>query len=417
MALCETSPPPPPPTPPLVLDRASKLQLGILLFTNFLVQLGVGMIIVTLPLYAEAIGLGATGVGLLIALPQLTKLLMNLPIGHLVDVVGRKPALVAGSIIDSMGQFATGLATSIGSLVPARLLVGVGSATGSVTGPATLAYQMDVVGKFPEHSGQLLGTIQAMGFLAFAIGPACGGIICERVGPAAPILLLGAFQAMTVPLKMLLPETLPPERRVGGGAKGLRDAMGGQWASYRTLLADQKQLALLAMKSAFLCGLSLILTVVPLHATASWGASATDLGQLTSAVTFLALFGSLLAGKLADSIGRPTLAIAGSLATTLAVACMPFATSALPYFLLRSIWSTGEAFLITAYSALALDITPEQQRGARNSLDNQVGDVALLFLPLIIGATGQLISHSAAFWLASGLMLLFNLLFARLLKL
>ena len=101
----------------VVLDRTTKMQLGILLFSNFIVQLGVGMIIVILPLFADSIGLGAAGVGLLIALPQLTKLLMNLPIGHLVDVVGRKPALVVGSILDALGQFATGGSSSIAQLV------------------------------------------------------------------------------------------------------------------------------------------------------------------------------------------------------------------------------------------------------------------------------------------------------------
>lgn len=33
------------------------------------------------------------------------------------------------------------------------------------------AYTLDVVGKFPQHSGLLLGLLQAVGFLAFALGP------------------------------------------------------------------------------------------------------------------------------------------------------------------------------------------------------------------------------------------------------
>ena len=49
--------------------------------------------------------------------------------------------------------------------------------------------------------------------------------------------------------------------------------------------------------------------------------------------------------------------------------------------MVRALWSSGEALLITAYSALSLDVTPKEKRGARNSLDNQVSDVALLFLP------------------------------------
>ena len=84
--------------------------------------------------------------------------------------------------------------------------------------------------------------------------------------------------------------------------------------------------------------------------------------------------------------GHPThphqVAVCGSLATALSVACMPLATSRPLSYLVRSIWSIGEAFLITSYSALALDVTPEDQRGARTSLDNQIGDLALLVFPV-----------------------------------
>ena len=84
-----------------------------------------------------------------------------------------------------IGQFLTAFSTSIATLVPARLLIGIGSATGSVTGPATQAYTQDVVGKFPEQSGLLLGLIQATGFLAFALGPALGGPRAKARKPVA----------------------------------------------------------------------------------------------------------------------------------------------------------------------------------------------------------------------------------------
>ena len=237
--------------PPLVLDRTSKMQLGILLGTNLLVQMGIGMIIVVLPIFAQSLGLGGLGVGLLVALPQLTKLILNLPVGHLIDVVGRRPALVAGALIDALGQFGTALSVSLTQLVPARLLVGMGSATG---GTATTAYTMDVVGKFPEHSGLLLGMVQAIGFLAFALGPVVGGMLSERGGPSLPFMVLGVILAITAPLKALLPETAPPRRKKErlGGEEGLEEAPRGPWAemrqvmvdsaaSYRQLLADRQQ--------------------------------------------------------------------------------------------------------------------------------------------------------------------------------
>ena len=348
-------------------------------------------------------------------MPQLTKLLFNLPVGHLVDVVGRKPPLIVGALFDGIGQVMTATSTTIGQLLPARLVVGVGSATGSVNGAATMAYTMDVVGKYPDQAGLLNGVLQAFGFLAFACGPALGGWLADNAGPARPFLLLGALQLICVPLKMLLPETLPPSRRKDAGLGGLRSVMDGLFETYNKLLADPKQRALLTMKCAFLCGLSLILTIVPLHAATAWGASATDLGKLYSFVTLLSLVVSPIAGVLADRIGSAPLAIGGSIATALSVACMPFATSQFTYYLTRSIWSAGEAFLITAYTTLALQVTKEEQRGARNSLDNQVGDVALLFLPILFGVLGQH-SFAAAFLPASVLMLAAVATFARLAK-
>ena len=91
-------------------------------------------------MFAQSIGLGQLGVGLLVALPQVTKLLCNLPVGYLVDVVGRRlglglvhralaliptstpnpspnsnpnpnpkrrPPLVLGAIVDALGQIMT----------------------------------------------------------------------------------------------------------------------------------------------------------------------------------------------------------------------------------------------------------------------------------------------------------------------
>lgn len=300
--VAEPVPTPETPPAPLSLDRTTKLQLGVMLLSGFLTQMGVGMIIVTLPAFAQTLGLGSLGVGLMVALPQLTKLLFNLPIGHFIDVNGRKPSLLAGAVIDALGQFSTAAATSLGALVPARLLVGIGSATG---GTAATAYLMDVVGKYPARSGLLLGAVQAIGFLAFAAGPAVGGVIGERGGPALPFVLLGTVLLLTTPLKALMPETLREgDAAAARGGGGLRAAMRGTFASYARLLRDTNQIALLALKCSFLCGLSLILTVVPLHATASWGATPADLGRLYSFVTFLSLVLSPLAGALADRVGR-----------------------------------------------------------------------------------------------------------------
>ena len=58
----------------------------------------------------------------------------------------------------------------------------------------------------PLH-GASHGLLQALGFLAFAVGPAVGGLLAQRGGPALPFYLLGAALLLSAPLKARLPET------------------------------------------------------------------------------------------------------------------------------------------------------------------------------------------------------------------
>jgi MFS family permease len=65
------------------------------------IQAAVGAIIPILPLFASSVGLESSGVGLIIALPSAAKLLLNLPVGYLVDTVGRRTPLVAVTVSSS----------------------------------------------------------------------------------------------------------------------------------------------------------------------------------------------------------------------------------------------------------------------------------------------------------------------------
>ena len=404
--------------PRLQLSRESKLQLGILLGSGFVIQMAVGMIIPVLPLFASSAGLGSSGVGLIIAMPAAAKLLLNLPVGHLVDTIGRKPPLIAGVVIDGIGSLCTAYASSLGQMVPARLIVGAGSACGTTAGGA---YTMDVVGRYPAHIGLLLGVAQAAGTLGFAAGPAIGGMLADRGGPHLPFVLIGTALIASAPIFNLLPETRRVAAAHGGGGGGggvnqsdMRASIGQSLASFRALLADDTQRALLLMRFALHAGWSVSLTAVPLHAAATWGATPGQIGHIYSIVTLAGLATAPIAGHLTDRLGRRPMVAFGSVSTALSIACLPvFGTAQLEYYALMGVWAVGETCLMTATSALAADVTPPEQRGAQNSLGNQAGDLTFLVMPVILGGIAQH-SHAAAFGLTSALCLGANAGFWRL---
>jgi DHA1 family multidrug resistance protein-like MFS transporter len=82
----------PPQDDSLNLDRTARTQLSVLLGCGMVAQMGIGMIVPLLPAYCERIGLAAGGVGIIVALPSVARLLLNLPLGALADSSGRKYA-------------------------------------------------------------------------------------------------------------------------------------------------------------------------------------------------------------------------------------------------------------------------------------------------------------------------------------
>ena len=92
-------------------------------------ELGLGVVVPILPSMVQDLGLGATGLGLVLSAPYLARVLLNLPVGALVQRFGRVPMMVTGEIAEASAYALTAFATSLPSLLAARLLVGAASAT------------------------------------------------------------------------------------------------------------------------------------------------------------------------------------------------------------------------------------------------------------------------------------------------
>ena len=418
MSVAANPPPPPPPRARLQLDQSARVQLSVLLGCGMVAQMGIGMIVPLLPMYAERIGLAASGVGLVVAMPSIARLLLNLPLGALSDAYGRKLPLVVGSIVEAIGSIGTALATSLGSLLVPRLLVGAGSSAASAAGNAMF---MDVVERYPSHRGLLLGSSQAVLTLAFAAGPAVGGLLADATGNAAlPFGIFGLTLLASAPLYYFL---LPNERlkqatadKEQPRAAAVGDAARASLRSFGQLLTQRPQLALLAMRFGLITGWSAWLTVLPLHARACWGATAGDLGRMFSIVALLGFASAPLGGWLADRFGRTPVIAAGSAVSAISIGALPWATGKLAFYACMACWDVGEAVLTAAMSALAADVTPAEQRGAQSSLINQVQDATFVGMPVLLGAIAGAHSCSAALLTTAGVAMACNVAFALLMR-
>lgn len=128
-------------------------------------------------------------------------------LGVLSDRVGRKPVLILSTLGLAADYVVMALAPSFGWLVLGRLMSGVTSASFATAS----AYVVDVTP--PEKRAGGFAMLGAMFGVGFIIGPAIGGFL-GSVDPRLPFWAAAGLSVANAMYGLLvLPESLPPERR------------------------------------------------------------------------------------------------------------------------------------------------------------------------------------------------------------
>jgi MFS transporter, DHA1 family, tetracycline resistance protein len=128
-------------------------------------------------------------------------------LGALSDRHGRRPVLLLGFSGLALSFFVTGLATALWMLVAVRLVSGALQANAAVAN----AYVADI--STPEQRGKRFGMLGAMFGMGFVIGPVIGGLL-GAIDLHLPFFVAGGLAIVNAVYGILvLPESLPPERR------------------------------------------------------------------------------------------------------------------------------------------------------------------------------------------------------------
>ncbi len=195
-----------PPRPP------GSHALAFVLVTVLIDMIGIGIILPVLPaMIGSLAGVQVSGAstigGWLMVSYAAMQFLCGPLLGNLSDAYGRRPVLllsVAGLGID---YALTAFAPSIAWLFVGRLVAGLFGASYSTAN----AYIADITA--PAERGKAFGMIGAAFGVGFVIGPAIGGLLGE-FGPRVPFLFAAGLSLLNLAYGWLvLPETLPPERR------------------------------------------------------------------------------------------------------------------------------------------------------------------------------------------------------------
>ena len=284
-------------------SRVSQLRgtvdpaLGVLAFVGFISQVGIGVMLPLLPLYATELGASPRVLGLLTSSFAVTNAVGQLATGFLAERFGSRRMMTGG-----MGLYA-GMNALIATAASAPWLLAWRSLAGFGGGAMIVAERIYVAQVTrPDRRAFANGIISAAQSAGTVAGPAVGSIAAAIGGLRAPFVLVAVTSGIALVGTLFLPSPPAKPSRAERAAEGADEPI--QFGALAALLVAN--LALLASYGAF------ITTYAPL-ATGRLGWSIVDVGI---AFSFLGA-GSIVLGPwlahLGDRIGRRRIALVAPL--------------------------------------------------------------------------------------------------------
>ena len=169
----------------------------------FLFTIGQGATNPILPLLVQNLGYTAAIAGFAVGIFGAGRFITNLPSGILAQKIGRKPILVIGPLIASIGYFLTGYFDSIQLILLARLITGFGGGMHFVGASIYLRDMSNL-----NNRGRILSLQTISILIGQTIGPIIGGYIGELYGFTSPFIF--ASISLVIAIILIITTVIEP---------------------------------------------------------------------------------------------------------------------------------------------------------------------------------------------------------------
>lgn len=423
-----------PATPSFTSPRGVLASLSL---SMLLSSLGTSIANVGLPTLAQAFGASFQQVQWVVLAYLLAITTVVVSVGRLGDLVGRRRLLLAGIALFTAASALCGLAPSLGWLVAARAVQGLGAA---VMMALTMALVADAVPQ--EKTGSAMGLLGTLSAVGTALGPTLGGALIAAWGwPALFFINLPLGLAALVLARRYLPADLQraataPRPRfdmvgtvllaatlaayalamtlgrghfgalnlalLAGAAVGLGLFVGAQHRAGRRAGGAAPLVPLALFKSpvlgaGFAMG-ALVTTVVmatlvvgPFYLSGALGLGAAQVGLAMSCGPLVSALAGMPAGRLVDRLGTQRTTVAGLIAMaagSAALALLPAGLGVAGYVAPLVVITAGYALFQAANNTAVMAATAlqPQQRGVTAGLLNLSRNLGLVTGASAMGA-------------------------------
>ncbi|MDQ0656369.1 DHA1 family multidrug resistance protein-like MFS transporter [Paenibacillus sp. W2I17] len=357
------------------LPKSVRFPLFILMLNLFIALLGQGMLIPILPEYLKLFHAGGTVAGFLVAAFGAAQFFFSPLGGQLSDRFGRKKLIIAGMFLSVISDIIFALSTSLPFLYVARFIGGISL---GLMVPANLAYVADIT--TPETRAKGMGYFGAAMNLGMVLGPGLGGLIAE-MGIRMPYFFAAGLGLIAALMTLLLPETLPPEKRTVSIRLQKGDHLGKKiWSSFK--VPYFKYLIVLLVMTF---GLMSYETVFALFAEQKYGF---DAATISIIITLGAIIGIIVQIWLLDwfvqRIGEVKLIRLSLIITPIALLLMLIKVNLVFLLFASALFFAFNSFLRPSVSTLISKNAGDRQ-GYASGLNTTFSSLGTVIGPLIAG--------------------------------
>nr|WP_154959111.1 MFS transporter [Paenibacillus xylanexedens] len=357
------------------MTQSTRFPMFILMLNLFIALLGQGMLIPILPEYLKLFHAGGTVAGFLVAAFGAAQFLFSPLGGQWADRFGRKKLIMAGMFLVVVSDLIFAVSTSLPLLYIARFIGGISL---GLMVPANLAYVADIT--TPETRAKGMGYFGASMNLGMVLGPGLGGFIAE-MGVRMPYFVASGLGLVAAMLTLLLPETLPPEKRTISTSKKKGFTMGEQiWSSFKVPYFGY---LLIILVMTF--GLMSYETVFSLFAKYKYGFNASTISII---ITMGAIIGIVIQIWLLDffvkRLGEIKLIRLSLIMTPIALLLMLIKVNLAFLLFASALYFAFNAFLRPTVSSLISKSAGDRQ-GYASGLNTTYSSLGTVFGPLVAG--------------------------------
>lgn len=371
----------------------TRLILPVYLPT-FLLSFGEGVLVPTLPLYAQSFGISFSLVSLVVAASGLGTVLADIPAGMLMDRIGRRPAMLIGVGALALCTLAMGLAHVYPELIVYRLIAGVGAAMWNIS---RHTYITDVTSA--QDRGRALAVFGGVGRLGFFAGPAAGGALGASYGLRTPLLCYAALAAVVFVLSVFftseMRRAVVPHRTAHW--RQVSDLFVQHARSFSTAGAAQMFAQMIR------AGRHLI---IPLYGASVIGLDVASVGWIMTISSAIDMVMFIPAGLIMDRFGRKYASVPCFLLMAVGMGLIPLSTTFTGLLIATTVMSFGNGLGSGSMMTLGADLAPREATGEFLGIWRLIGDVGSAGGPLVVGNLADVFGLSVATEVLAGIGLL-----------